>query len=118
MYCTVAYRSRNLLLRRELGDETTARVCSDALPQSNAIELIDGLVLRKYVEVWSPNPLSNACRLTDGLVPQVGVPTWFGGCMVISFVGSLLLHLQAYFTFLLRHISRVTAHLVVIFHMF
>lgn len=107
-----------MLLRKELGDEITARVCSDTLPQSNAIELFDGLVLRTYVEVWRPNPLSNACRLTDGLVPQVGIPTWFGGFMVIAYVGSLLRHLQSYFTFLLRDIARVIALLGDIFPMF
>ena len=90
----VVYRSSNLLLRKALGDGMAAQAGSDAFPQSKAIELIDGLVLRIYVEVWSPHPLSHACRLTVGLVPQLCLPTWISEFMVIAFVGSFMPHLH------------------------
>ena len=90
----VVYRSSSLLLRKALGDGMAAQAGSDAFPQSNAIQLIDGLVLRIYAEVWSPHPLSHASRLTVGLVPQLCLPTWISEFMVIAFVGSFMPYRQ------------------------
>ena len=98
----VVYRSSSLLLRKALGDGTAAQAGRDAFPQSNAIQLIDGLVLRIYAEVWSLNPLSHACRLTVGLVPQLCLPTWINEFMVIAFVGSFMPYLHCSITCLMH----------------
>lgn len=111
----VVHRSSNLLLRKALGDGMAAQAGSDAFPQSNAIQLIDGLVLRIYVEVWRHHPLSNASRLTVGLVPQVCLPNWITEVMVIAFVGSFMPYLHVSITCLMHSFARAAALLGDIF---
>ena len=113
----VVYRSSSLLLRMALGDGMAAQAGTDAFPQSNAIQLSDGLVLRIYAEVWSPHQLSHACRLTVGLVPHLGLPTWVSDFMVIAFVGFFMPYLQFFRYTFDAPFAQVAAHLGDIFGM-
>ena len=92
------YRSSNLLLRSVLGNTMATQLSGAPYPQSIALVLTAGLVLRGYSTGWCFNPQSIAHGLIAGLVPPKSLPTWSSGFKDIVWNGQFMpyLHCSCY----------------------